>query len=158
MKKDINDHLERLDSKLISFASRFSARAGQVALAIIFIWFGGLKLVGLSPAEDLITTLVNTINPLFVAGNYVIGIGVLEVLIGLTILDSDFVRLAIVFLIFHLVLTSLPLFLLPDTTWSSFLIPTFEGQYILKNLLIVVSAMGIIANLSHLSSQKTKTI
>ena len=43
--------------------------------------------------------------------------------------------------------TILPLFLLTTVTWSGFMVPTLEGQYIIKNILIIAAAIGIAANL-----------
>ncbi len=150
MKKDLNAHLEHFDSKLISFSSRFAVGAAQIGLAIIFLWFGVLKLIGESSVHELIVELVSVLSPTLNGDAFVIGIGVLEILIALTIIDKDLLRLSLVFLLLHLVLVSLPLFALPEITWNAFLIPTLEGQYILKNILIITAAMGILASQKHL--------
>ena len=42
---------------------------------------------------------------------------------------------------------TMPLVFLPAFTWQSFLVPTLEGQYIIKNVLIM--ACGVVI-LSHL--------
>ena len=39
--------------------------------------------------------------------------------------------------------TVTPLFLFPDVTWSDVLVPTLEGQYILKNIVFVAAALTI---------------
>ena len=36
-----------------------------------------------------------------------------------------------------------PLLLFPELTWSQFLVPTLEGQYILKNIVVVSAALTI---------------
>jgi hypothetical protein len=46
--------------------------------------------------------------------------------------------------------TFMPLFIIPDATWSGFLVPTLEGQYIIKNLVVIATAIGIIAHLHPL--------
>lgn len=150
IKKDINAHIEHIDSKLISFSNRFAIGAVQVALAIIFLWFGILKLTGDSAVHDLILQLVQVLAPTLNGESVVVGLGVLEILIALTVIDRNLLRLGIFFLIVHLVLTTLPLFVLPEITWGGFLIPTLMGQYILKNILIVTSGMVILADLKHL--------
>jgi hypothetical protein len=40
-----------------------------------------------------------------------------------------------------------PLVLLTEETWQSFLVPTLEGQYIIKNLVIISTAIGIASHL-----------
>lgn len=155
--KDVNDHVEHIDSKLIRFAKRWTVRSSQVALALIFFWFGILKLLGVSSVDELIGDLVARLAPSLEGGAFVIGLGVLEILIALTIFDKDLVRLSLLFLVFHLILVALPLFFLPETTWVGPFLPTFEGQYILKNILIAVVGMGILADLQNLSHADTST-
>lgn len=150
MRKDLNAHIEHIDSKLIRFSSRFAVGAAQIGLAIIFFWFGILKLVGMSPVNDLIAELSLALAPNLETSAVIIGIGVLEVLIALTIIDRELLRLAILFLVFHLVLVSLPLFVLPELTWNGFLAPTLIGQYIIKNILVVTAGMVVLADLKHL--------
>lgn len=149
--KDVNDHVEHIDSKLIGFAKRWTVRSSQIALALIFFWFGILKLLGVSSVDELIGNLVATLSPNLEGASFVIGLGVLEILIALTIFDRDLVRLSLLFLAFHLVLVALPLFFLPEITWMGPFLPTLEGQYILKNILIAVVGMGILADLQDLT-------
>jgi hypothetical protein len=49
-----------------------------------------------------------------------------------------------------MVMTFLPLYFLPTVTWSGILVPTLEGQYIIKNLVIIATALGIAAHLHPL--------
>lgn len=157
MKKDLNAHIEHIDSKLISFSNRFAVGAAQVGLAVIFLWFGILKLVGQSSVSDLIIELTNTLAPNLDGNSFVIGIGVLEILIALTIIDRVLLRLAILFLVVHLILVSLPLFFLPELTWKAFLVPTLTGQYILKNIMIATAGMVVLADLKHLKEHFVPT-
>jgi uncharacterized membrane protein YkgB len=46
-----------------------------------------------------------------------------------------------------MIIVALPLFLLPQITWHKFLVPTLEGQYIIKNLAIISLALVIGAHL-----------
>lgn len=152
-KRDFNEHVEYADAGIIAFASKWAFRSSQIALATIFFWFGILKLLGVSAVDELITDLVFVLAPNLEASAFVIALGVLEILIALTILDRDLLRLSLLFLSFHLILVALPLFFLPDITWQGPLLPTLEGQYILKNVLIAVVGMGILADLDHLKNQ-----
>lgn len=150
MKKDINEKIEILDSKLINFSNRFAVGAAQVGIALVFLWFGILKILGISPAHDMIIQLVSVLAPTLDGNSFVIGIGVLEIIIALTIIDRQLVRLAFLFFIVHLILVSLPLFFLPELTWNGFLAPTLEGQYILKNIIIATSGIVVLSDLKYL--------
>jgi hypothetical protein len=52
-----------------------------------------------------------------------------------------------------MITTFMPLFLLTEETWSGFLIPTLEGQYIIKNLVVIAAAMGIAAHLEPIKGK-----
>lgn len=67
--------------------------------------------------------------------------------IGICFLIPKLSRLAIALLIPHMIMTILPLFFLTDLTWQGFLTPTLEGQYIIKNLVIIALAMGVAAHI-----------
>lgn len=53
------DRLELLDRGIAHFMARWGTRALRVALAVIFVWFGVLKPLGLSPAEPLVLATVD---------------------------------------------------------------------------------------------------
>jgi len=76
-----------------------------------------------------------------------------EMAIGVLFLIRGLERLAIFLLSLHLITTVLPLFLLPQITWRGFLIPTLEGQYIIKNILIAVMAVVVGSKLVPISKQ-----
>ena len=58
-------------------------------------------------------------------------------------------NLLIIFLLFpHIVMTALPLFFLTGVTWQTNFVPTLEGQYIIKNLLIIALAISLAARLT----------
>ena len=115
----------------------------RLSLGIIFIWFGLLKPLRLSPAQDLVLATVDWM-PIFAAETWLDVIGYWEVLIGITFLFRATVRVAIALLFMQMVGTFLPLVLLPGVTFQSGLIPfglTMEGQYIVKNLVIIAAAL-----------------
>jgi uncharacterized membrane protein YkgB len=39
-----------------------------------------------------------------------------------------------------------PLLLVPDMAWNSWLVPTLEGQYIIKNIALIAIAISIAAH------------
>jgi hypothetical protein len=48
----------------------------------------------------------------------------------------------------------MPLFILPHEVWIRFLVPTLEGQYIIKNVLIIACAITIVAEIVPLKHMK----
>src|SRR3989344_6747277 len=139
---------KKFDYNLIGRCRKLEMPMARGAIFIIYFWFGALKLLGLSPATPLVFALFEKTFVSFIP--FVIFytfFSVFEVAIGILFLIHGLERAAIYLLGLHLFTTILPLFLLPDLTWQSFLVPTLEGQYIIKNVLIVALAAGIAARL-----------
>ncbi len=62
--------------------------------------------------------------------------------IGLGLLTGKFLRATLLLLFAQMVGTALPLVVLPEAVWTSFpFVLTLEGQYIVKNLVIIGSAI-----------------
>lgn len=125
--------------------ARVGVPALRISLAIIFIWFGLLKPLGLSPAAPLVEATVLWM-PGLTASQWVAVIGWWEVLIGVTFLFRPTLRIAIALLALQMTGTFLPLVMLPRVTFQPGLypfVPTIEGQYIIKNLLIISAALVV---------------
>ena len=117
----------------------------RYSLAIIFIWFGILKPFGISPAADLVISTVHWL-PWLEPLTWLYIIGWWEVAIGITFLFHRTIRIAIALLALQMVGTFMPLVLLPEVTFQPGRIPyapTMEGQYIIKNLLIISAALTV---------------
>lgn len=138
------------DVDIIHFFRRISIPFARIALFIIFFWFGLLKILGLSPAGHLVHALYTQTIPFFPFTTFYICFALLECCIGIMFLIKGAERIVIPFLFLHMLAACTPLFLLPNETWSGFLIPTLEGQYIIKNLLIIAAAITIAAQLHPL--------
>lgn len=122
---------------------RWGVLALRLSLAVIFIWFGMLKPLGVSPAGPLVRATVGWM-PLLSPDGWVAVIGWWEVLIGVTFLFRPTARIAIALLALQMGGTFLPLILLPEVTFQSVpFVPTIEGQYIIKNLIIISAALVI---------------
>lgn len=135
----------QIDSRIASFMQRWGTRLLRWSLAVIFIWFGILKPLGLSPAEPLVLRTVDWL-PVFSPRQWLAIIGWWEVAIGVTFLFHSTLRLAIALLALQMVGTFLPLAILPEITFQSGrypYAPTMEGQYIIKNMLIISAAIAV---------------
>lgn len=143
--------LDRLDRAIDRFMRRWGLRALRLSLAIIFIWFGLLKPLGLSPAAPVVRATVEWM-PLLSPDAWVAVIGWWEVAIGATFLFQRTVRIAIALLALQMVGTFMPLVMLPLVTFQPGHIPyapTMEGQYIIKNLLIISAALVLGGTARH---------
>jgi len=110
------------------------------ALGTVFVWFGALKIVGVSPAGDLVAATVYFVP----AEIFVPVLGVWEVLIGLCLFASRFIRAGILLLALQMPGTFLPVVLLPDVVFTAFPYGlTVEGQYIIKNLVIIGAGLVV---------------
>jgi len=137
--REIIGKFDRIMIKLMRNASRPAIR---LSFGVIFIWFGILKPLHLSPAEGLLKATVVWL-PFGSADFWLIVIGWWEVVIGVFFLFKKTTGIAIVLLLTQMVGTFMPLVFLPEVTFQSnnILIPTLEGQYIIKNLIIISAAL-----------------
>lgn len=113
----------------------------RFALFVVFFWFGILKLIGISPAGPLVLALLAKtlpfIAPVIAPALFMKIFAVYEMAIGILFLFPRVTKIAITLTVIHLVMTTAPLILLPGLTWSGWFVPTLEGQYIIKNIMIV---------------------
>jgi uncharacterized membrane protein YkgB len=116
----------------------------RFSIFIVYGWFGILKVIGQSPASPLVLELLEKTLPFISPSTFIILFGVYEVLIGILFLIPKLRYVAISLLIPHLIMTAGPIVLLPAIAWSGWFIPTLEGQYIIKNILIVALAIHIL--------------
>lgn len=145
--------IEHWDEKIITFFRRSYIPLARVALFVVFFWFGILKLTGASPAGDLAEALTaNTIDMDWFNVSFKL-LAVLECVIGVLFLIPKAVRIVIPLLFVHLLVVCSPLILVPELTWQSFMVPTLEGQYIIKNIVIVALAFGVAANTRPLAAK-----
>ena len=134
--------LSDLDVSISKYMRLFGKPALQISLAIIFIWFGALKPLGLSPAENLLKQTVTWL-PFGKADIWLQIIGYWEIIIGICFLFKPTYRIAITLLFMQMIGTFMPLIFLPEVTFQEGnpLVLTLEGQYIIKNILIISSAL-----------------
>lgn len=123
--------------------SKHAAWAIRLSLFVVFVWFGALKLVGLSPAEPLVHELHQATIPFVAFGIFYPLFSAFEVFLGILFLVPKYTKIAFGLLVIHLVATSAPLFLLPHATWVSSLVPTLTGQYIIKNVVLLAAAYAL---------------
>jgi uncharacterized membrane protein YphA (DoxX/SURF4 family) len=136
--------LDSLDRRITSLMADYGLLLLRLALALIFLWFGVLKFFpGLSPAETLAGKTIEMLSfQTISASTAVFILAIWECAIGLGLLTGRFMRLTLLLLFLQMLGTITPLFLFPQETWLVFPIaPTLEGQYIIKNAVLIAGAV-----------------
>lgn len=148
------DSIEHIDRSIIKTLRSVSIPLARGGLFVVYFWFGALKLFDTSPANPLIADLLEKTLPFITFEQFIFFFGIFEMAIGICFLIPGLERAAIALLIPHMVTTFLPLVLLPAVTWQNFLTPTLEGQYIVKNLVIIALAFSIAGHLRPLDEKE----
>lgn len=151
--QQFHEKLKSFDGKITSFARQHSLRFSRFAIFIVYFWFGALKVFAESPANPLVAGLLAKTLPGVPFATFIVLLGIFEMIIGITFLFPRFDRLAIFLLCIHLVMVLIPLILLPQVAWQGFLVPTLEGQYMIKNILIIAIAISVIEHLEPLAER-----
>jgi len=135
--------VKQVDRALVGFMAGYGVTLLRLAIALIYLWFGGLKLLGLSPAEELVVRTLFWLEP----GQALILIGGWEVLIGIGLLIPQplVLRATLALLWLQLAGTFQVFVLLPDSAFQGGnpLLPTLEGQYAIKNLVLITAGLVI---------------
>ncbi len=146
--------LSKIDLKLINFFRRIYVPFARFSIFLVFFWFGFIKLIGASPASPLAQALSSkTIGLQYFHVLFII-LAIVECVIGILFLFPKATRVVIPLLIFHMTVVCSPLILVPRLTWQSALVPTLEGQYIIKNAVVIAVAIGIAASTTPLKQKK----
>jgi uncharacterized membrane protein YkgB len=142
----VPDRLGILDRRLTGWMAAHGIALLRVSLGIIFLWFGALKFVpGLSPAQDLALRTMDVLTFGQVPGRLaILVLAAWECLIGLGLLAGKMLRLTLFLLWLQMLGTITPVFLFPDEVFVRFPYAlTLEGQYIVKNLVLVTAGLVI---------------
>ena len=124
--------------------ARHGLRLLRVSLGIVFLWFGALKFFpGMSPASDLAARTIDVLSfGMVPPGVSVPLLAGWECLIGLGLLLGVFMRATLLLLVLQMAGTLTPLVLFPAETFTHFpYAPTLEGQYIIKNAVLISAAI-----------------
>ena len=134
---------EAVDRRLTTWLGRHGVTLTRISLGIVFLWFGALKFMpGWSPAAELASRTIQEVTLGLVPPAWGLSVlAVWESLIGLGLLTRKFLRITLLLLAVQMIGTLLPLVVFPSETFVLFPIaPSLEGQYIIKNLVLVSAA------------------
>ncbi len=137
---------DRLDAFLTGLMARYGILVLRLSLGIVFLWFGALKFFpGLSPAEDLAARTISQITFGLLAPKLaVLILAIWECLIGIGLIFNLYMRATLFLLWVQMLGTITPLFFFPGEVFTVFpYAPTLEGQYIIKNIVLVSAGLVI---------------
>ena len=144
MDMTFTERFDRTDRRITDWMAEHGVLLLRLALGIVFFWFGALKLVpGASPAEALAGQTIERLSlGLVPAATALPALALWEVAIGIGLFVGRGMRITLLLLFVQMLGTATPLVLFPAETFSEFpWAPTLEGQYIIKNLVIVAAAI-----------------
>ncbi len=137
---------DRADIRITNWMARYGVMLLRISLGIVFFWFGVLKFFpGLSPAQDLATRTIETLTfGLIRPEGAILILATWECLIGLGLIFGIAMRLTLLLLFLQMLGTITPLFFFPREVFSQLpYAPTLEGQYIIKNIVLISAGLVI---------------
>lgn len=142
--RHLNVLFTRIDIKMTTWMARHGLLLLRISLGVVFLWFGFLKFFpNLSPAEELAGRTIETLSLGLIKPNVSLPfLAAWECLIGLGLITNKFMRATLLLLFVQMLGTVTPLLLFPIDTFTRFpYAPTIEGQYIIKNLVLISAAI-----------------
>ena len=141
---DIANRFDILDARITRWMARHGLPLLRISLGIVFLWFGALKFFpGLSPAQDLAARTIEALSFGTVHANVSVPLlAAWECLIGFGLLFGIFMRATLLLLAVQMAGTLMPLVLFPGEVFTRIpYAPTLEGQYIIKNAVLISAAI-----------------
>ena len=138
----------------IAFTNKHGVTMLRVAVAIVFLWFGALKVMGVSPVEDLVTKVVFWV-PKAAALQV---LGWTEIFVGLALLFRFASRLAMALFFVHMPGTFLILVLHPELAFQhgNPLLLTTIGEFVLKNIVLLAAGTILLGTLRRRDDSKVR--
>jgi len=142
-----------LVDRAVALNQRFAPVALRLSLAVVFVWFGALKIVGVSPVHDLLAATL----PFLPADVVVPGLGVIEVVLGLAVASGVLRRITLLVMVGHLVGTFLTFVTATSLMFAGGnpLTLTSDGEFVVKNLILISAALVLIGVYSRPVEQRT---
>lgn len=134
------------DARITHWMARYGIVLLRISLGVVFLWFGVLKFFpGLSPAADLATRTIETLTFGVIQSHTALFLlAIWETLVGLGLIFGVWMRATLLLLFLQMLGTITPIILFPNEVFTRLpYAPTLEGQYILKNLVIISAGLTI---------------
>ncbi len=142
------DVLAQLESRLTEGLMRYSVPLLRISLGLVFLGFGVLKFVpGLSPAEGLAQQTMDKLTLGLIPDDVgLVLVALLETAIGVSFITGRYLRAGLALLAMAMVGVLSPVVLLPEQLFAGqFNAPTMEGQYVLKDIVLLTAGLVVAA-------------
>lgn len=136
----MSNALVRFDDAAVGLARRYGVPTLRIALGIVFIWFGLLKVVDATPVADLVADIV----PIVSDRTAVLVVGLVEVVVGLGLISGIAIRFTLGLFFLQMLGTFLVLVLRPGLSFDGdpFRL-TVIGEFVVKNLVLLTAGLVV---------------
>ena len=150
---EVRKHAQRADAWLRPFLARIGVPLLRISLGVVFLWFGLLKIFEVSPVSGLVAKTIYWFDPDLV----VPALGAVEIFVGACLLAGRLMRIALPLLVLQMAGTFLVLVILPSIAFrdGNPLLLTVEGEFVVKNLVLLSAALVIGSRLAPLGEGGT---
>ncbi|HKX73812.1 MAG TPA: DoxX family membrane protein [Acidimicrobiia bacterium] len=133
--------IRRADQRVRDFLRNRSIPLLRLSLGVVFVWFGVLKVAGMSPVETLIASVVYWVDPSW----FIPVLGIFEVVVGLGLLAAKLMRVTLFLFALQMLGTFLVLVIRPDIAFQEGnpLLLTVEGEFVVKNLVLLAAGLVV---------------
>ncbi|HEV8573627.1 MAG TPA: hypothetical protein VGR43_02860 [Dehalococcoidia bacterium] len=133
--------IDRIDAGIAAFLEDHGITVLRVAVAIVFIWFGVLKVIDRSPVEDLVKDTIYFLPE----DTFFVILGVWEIIIGIGLLVPIALRLTLLLFWLQIAGTFLSLIVLPGRAFQDGnpLLLDVPGEFVVKNLVLIAAGLVI---------------
>ncbi|HSM44896.1 MAG TPA: DoxX family membrane protein, partial [Acidimicrobiia bacterium] len=133
--------IRELDATIVPFLQRWSVPLLRISLGIVFIWFGALKVLAMTPVTDLVAATVYWVDPDW----FVPALGVVEMVVGVGLIVRRALRLVLMLFVTQMAGTFLVLIVLPEVAFEGGNVfeLTVEGEFVIKNLVLLTAGLVV---------------
>lgn len=133
-------NIQTFDRWFIACMRTYSIPVLRVAVGIVFLWFGLLKVLDVSPVKNFVFDVYS-----FMPDGFFMVLGIWEVIVGLGLITKSFLRVTLALLWLQMAGTFFSLLLAPGMFFqeSNPLLLTLEGEFVIKNLVLVAAGLTI---------------
>jgi uncharacterized membrane protein YkgB len=146
MKTMLSPRMQAIDLSITEWMARSGPELSRISLGIVFLWFGVLKFFpNLSPAQELATTTIGVLAGGVISHSVSLPIlATWECLVGAGLLVGRGLRGILLLLYAQMLGTLTPIVLFPHEVFVRVpYAPTLEGQYIIKNLVLISAGIVV---------------
>ena len=133
------ERLRRLENRALELLRPLALPLLRTSLALVFVWFGALKVTGETPVGDLVAGTVPWLDP----GWFLPALGAAEMLLGVALLTGRAAGVVAAVLVAHLGGTFLVLVTQPAAAFQDGnpLLLTVIGEFVVKNLVLICGVL-----------------